>query len=180
MKKIKYIFLLLVLVNINHAQTQIDGIGFYGGLGSIKGNSTSVSSFTFSIFADTRLFFSEAMPVRFSFIYARKLESLLPDGTTSRYYPFQRGVSAKIILEQPLNEYFFLEEGLGPLVLNDRTFSDTNKWGIGFAFHIVGGIDFRNYKQMGFKLSAGTDAGITFNATAPQYFSVHLQTAYYF
>lgn len=180
MKKIFLLSLLLITVSTTKSQIKIDAFGAYAGIGSIKGNSTAVSSFTTTVFADTRLFFSEAATFRFSFFFARKFDALLPAGSTSRYFPFQRGVSIKIILEQPLSNYFFLEEGLGPLFLNDRTFSDTNEWATGTAFHIVVGIDFRGYKQTGFKLSIGSDIGTTFSATTPSYFSAHIQAAYYF
>lgn len=180
MNKFYFLFLFSIMVFTTNAQIHVDAIGAYAGLGSIKGNSSSVSCLTTSIFADTKLFLSEEITFRFSFIYARKVEAILPTGSQSRYFPFQRGLSVKMILEQPLYQYFFIEEGIGLLVLNDRTFSDTDKWGVGVIFHIVAGIDFRSYKQSGFKLSFGSDIGNTFNATTPSYFSVHLQAAYYF
>lgn len=180
MKKTFYIFLLIILAGTVKSQIKIDAVGGYVGLGSIKGNSASVSSFTTSLFADTRLFFSEDLTFRFSFFYARKFDALLPDGTQERYFPFHRGFSVKLILEQPLSQFFFLEEGIGPLFLNDRTFSDTNELGIGVVFHIVTGLDFRNYKKEGFKLAFGSDIGTTFTTTTPSYFSAHIQTAYYF
>lgn len=180
MKKIIYFLLLLITVGTTKSQIKIDAVGAYLGVGSIKGNSASVSSFTSTAFADTRLFFSDVLTFRFSFFYARKFDALLPSGSTDRYYPFHRGVSVKIILEQPLSNYFYLEEGIGTLYLNDRTFSDTNEWALGTAFHIAAGIDFRGYKETGFKLAAGTDIGTTFTATTPSYFSAHVQAAYYF
>jgi len=180
MKKTIYIFLLLAFFGTAKSQIKIDAFGGYLGVGSIKGNSASVSSFTTTVFADTKLFFSEDLTFRFSFFYARKFDALLPAGTTERYFPFHRGLSVKLIIEQPLSDYFFLEEGIGTLFLNDRTFSDTDQWGIGAAFHLSVGVDFRNYKRPGFKLSVGSDIGTTFTTTTPSYFSAHIQAAYYF
>lgn len=180
MKKILFLCLFLVTFSSIHSQIKIDAVGAYIGVGSIKGNSASVGSFTTTAFADTKLFFSEDLTFRFSYFYARKFDALLPDVSSERYFPYHQGASIKLILEQPLSEYFFLEEGLGPLLLNDRTFSDTNELGIGTSFHVVVGIDFRGYKQTGFKLSGGSDIGTTFNATTPSYFSAHVQAAYYF
>lgn len=180
MKKLLFIIIIIASVNVVNSQIKIDGVGGYIGLGSIKGNSASVSSFTSSLFVDTKMFFSEHITFRFSFFYARKLEALLPEASDSRYFPYQKGSSIKAVIDQPLSTYLFLEEGLGLLLLNDRTFSDTNEWGIGAAFHITIGLDFRGYKNSGFKLGLGSDIGTTFNATTPTYFSVQLQTAYYF
>lgn len=174
--------LILVLASFVplNSQVKFEAIGGYIGLGSIKGNSASVGSFTTSAFFDTKLSLAEDFIFRFSFHFARKLESLLPDNSQSRYFPFVRGGSIKLIFEQPLSEYFFLEEGLGILALNDRTFSDVDKWAFGAAFNLGVGLDFRNYKQSGFKLLLGSDIGTTFNATTPSYISFHIQTGYYF
>jgi len=180
MKKLLFIIFIIASANVIHTQIKIDGVGGYIGLGSIKGNSASVSSFTSSLFVDTKMFISEHITFRFSFFYARKLEALLPEASSSRYFPYQKGFSIKAVIDQPLSEYLFLEEGLGLLLLNDRTFSDTNEWGVGAAFNITIGLDFRGYKNTGFKLGVGSDIGTTFNATTPNYFSVQLQTAYYF
>lgn len=180
MKKLLFFFIVMVSVNVINSQIKINGVGGYVGLGSIKGNSASVSSFTTSLFVDTKMFFTEDVTIRYSFFYARKLEALLPDASGTQYFPYHRGFSVKAVIEQLLSTYLFLEEGLGLLLLNDRTFSDTNEWGIGAAFHITIGLDFRSYKNSGFKLGLGSDIGTTFNATTPNYFSVQLQTAYYF
>jgi hypothetical protein len=72
----------------------------------------------------------------------------------------------------------FLEEGVGVLVLNDRTFSDTDSWEYGAVLSLVTGFDLRNYDLKGFKIGAGVEYGITFTGTLPQYFSLFLQFQY--
>lgn len=180
MKKLLTILILVIIFNPLNAQVKLEGIGVYGGLGTIKGNSVSVASFTTSAFLDTKWFFSDLVTVRFSFFYARKFEALIASNSRARYFPFHKGFSLKTVIDQPLSRYIFLEEGVGLLFLNDRTFSDTNEWGIGITFHVVGGIDFRDDTGNGFKVGAGSEVGTTFTTTTPQFFSVHFQTAYYF
>lgn len=180
MKKIVTVFFLLIAFNSISAQVKLEGIGLYGGLGTIKGNSAGVASFTTSAFIDTKMFFSEFVIFRYSFFYARKFEALIASNSRAQYFPFHKGYSIKAVIEQPLSEYVFLEEGAGFLFLNDRTFSDTNEWGIGITFHLVGGLDFRDDLGSGFKVGVGSEVGTTFTETTPQFFSAHIQTAYYF
>ena len=180
MKKLLTVFFLLGIFGLSNGQVKIQSVGAYAGFGNIKGNSTGVASFTTSIFFDANFFFSEAIDYRFSFFYARKFEALLPDQSNFRYFPFHKGLSIKAILRQPLTEYFFLEEGIGLLALNDQTFSDTDVWAFGTAFHLLAGLDFTGGNSTGFKIGVGSEVGLTFIETTPQFFSLHFQTVYYF
>ena len=180
MKKYLLLIIFIGLGTISYSQFKIEAAGGYGGLGSIKGNSTGVASFTTSLFVDTKFGFSPHVAYRFSFFYARKFEALIASNSRSRYYPFHKGFSLKAVINQPLGNAIYLEEGVGPLLLNDRTFSDTDEWAIGVAFHALAGIDLRDKSLSGFKIGVGSEVGTTFNVTTPQFFSVQFQTAYYF
>jgi len=175
-KIISFIIAAFLILPTAYAQNISVG-GFVGG-GTVGGFSAATGAFTSSIFAEvkTPVF---GFNTRLSFIYAQDFNVLLP-GSTNRYYPFLKGVSLKAIFTQPLNSPFFLEEGFGPIVINDRTYSNVDEWNYGTAFSMTAGIDFRKYKADGFKLGLGVEYSITFGNTFAKYFSFHLQGQYYF
>lgn len=162
---------LLFCSYIGYSQVKFNIGGFLGG-GSIKGNSSSVASFTSSAFIETNTtLFLEVTP-RLSFIYARDIDAVLPN-TRKPYYPYLFGVSLKGITSQPFDHNIFLEEGIGLLVINDRTFSDTNTWDHGVVLSLNGG-----WNINGFKIGAGIEYGITFTNTLAQYSSFHFYINY--
>lgn len=180
MYKNKLALLILLLTLPAFGQISLRDIGAYAGIGNIKGNSPAVTSFTTNIFFDVVTWLDEDLAFRFAFFYARKFEALLPDQRSGRYYPFHKGFSLKAVIDQELSQYIFLEEGIGLLALNDRTFSDTDKWGFGTAFSVLAGLDFRNIHSQGFKVGVGLETGNTFTQTTPSFLSVHVQGQYYF
>lgn len=174
------IFFLLTLVfcltSATLAQTDISIGGYIGG-GNIKGNSPSEGSFGTSVFVEANIpIFEEVFP-RLGFIFARDFSALLPD-SRQPYFPFVQGVSFKGVTSQYFDSKIFLEEAVGLLMLNDRTFSDTNSWEYGVVLSFTGGFDLRNYNLKGFKIGAGVEYGITFTGTLPQYFNLYLQFQY--
>jgi len=175
-KIISFIIAAFLILPTAYAQNISVG-GFVGG-GTVGGFSAATGAFTSSIFAEvkTPVF---GFNTRLSFIYAQDFNVLLP-GSTNRYYPFLKGVSLKAIFTQPLDSPFFLEEGFGPIVINDRTYSNVDEWNYGTAFSMTAGIDFRKKKADGFKLGLGVEYSITFGNTFAKYFSFHLQGQYYF
>lgn len=168
------LFFLLSLISI--AQVRVNVGGFLGG-GTIKGESPSIGSFAASVFIETNsVLFYEVSP-RLCFIYARDFNAIIPN-TKKPYYPFIQGFSLKGITTQYFDNNIFLEEGFGFLVLNDRTFSDTNTWDYGIVLALSGGWDLRGFNLSGFKLGAGIEYGITFNNTLAQYSSFHVYLNY--
>ncbi|MFC2134977.1 hypothetical protein ACFLTH_10190, partial [Bacteroidota bacterium] len=96
----------------------------------------------------------------------------------NKYYPFMKGMALKIYTEQKIKGIIFAEEGIGPLILNDRTFSDINVWNYGLTFSALIGLNFRGENLKGFTLGIGVDYGTTFNNTAANYYSTNLQVKY--
>lgn len=117
--------------------------------------------------------------LRLSLIYGRKIEALLPEGAYDWYYPFVRGVSLKAAMSQTFQNFFYTEEAIGPLLLNDRTFSDVNSYDLGLCFSFLAGLDFRTGPR-GMAFGLGTEYGLTFTNTLASYFSFYLQAQYYF
>jgi hypothetical protein len=169
------ILVILIFSNV-HAQNVSVG-GFVGG-GTVGGFSASTGAFTSSLFAEVSTPFFSFNP-RISFIYAQDFNALLP-GSTNKYFPFLKAFSLKAMFTQPLSGPFFIEEGFGPIVIDDRTFSGIDEWNYGTAFSLTTGIDFREYKIDGFKAGVGVEYSITFGNTFAKYFSLHLQGQYFF
>lgn len=176
-RKILTTFIIVFLLSINSfAQTDFSVGGYIGG-GSLSSNSPSEGSFGTSVFiqADIPLF-AEVFP-RLSFIYARDFSSLLPNSRQT-YYPFLQGFSFKGVTSQYFDGKIFLEEAVGAILLNDRTFIDSDSWEYGIVLSFVGGFDFRNYDLKGFKIGAGVEYGLTFTGNLPQYFNLYMQFQY--
>jgi hypothetical protein len=163
---------------ISFAQFKISIGGTVGG-GFLRGNSPSVGAFTSSVFLETNtVLFQEVFP-RLSFVFAKDFNAIVPN-VKKPYFPYVKGISFKGITSQYFDGNYFLEEGVGLLALNDRTFSDTDSWNFGVVISINGGFDLRGFNLDGFKLGAGAEYGITFTNSLPQYSSIHLFTHYTF
>lgn len=172
--------LIFLLPHLIQAQIEIKGVGTSVGIGQIKGNSTAVTSLSGNVFFDFSLWFSEVVEFRSGFTYARKIEYFLPENREGRYYPFLRLFSLKGIIRQNLYNNFYLEEGVGIIYLNDRTFSDINEWEPGATFNILGGFDFSRGTYQGIKLGLGFNYGVTFTKTTALYSLFYLQLHYSF
>jgi len=170
--KVKTISLAVILISsICYSQTEISVGGYLGG-GSFSGNSVSVAGFTSSIFVEANLpLFDEVFP-RVSFIYTKDFNAILPN-TNQPYNPSIMGFNFKGVTTQYFDNKMFLEEGIGVLALNDRTFIDTDIWDYGIVISLSAGFDLRNFDLKGFKIGAGAEYGITFFNTLPKYSSVH-------
>lgn len=149
------------------------------GGGFLKSNSPSVGAVTASLFIETNtVLFSEVFP-RLSFIFVKDFNAIVPN-VEKPYFPWMQGITFKGVTTQYFDRGYFLEEGVGLLALNDRTFSDTDNWNYGVALSINGGFDLRGFNLDGFKLGAGAEYGITFTNALPQYSSIHLFANYTF
>jgi hypothetical protein len=160
------------------AQGYISAGASVGG-GFIGSNSPNQSSFASTLFLESGPFFIEDFGLRFSFHYAGDYNQLVP-GDRSRYNPFIKGFSLKAVYSQIMSPPYFIEEGLGILILNDRTFIDRDAWGQGILFSLLAGVDFRNFSEQGLKIGASGEYGLTFVNAVVRYFTLNLQANYFF
>ncbi len=177
-KQIILILLLFFSTSRLIAQNKF-GFGVNLGGGSLAGNFTSQGAFTSAIFVEANPGFGKNFIARLTFLYISD-ENILLSQSYGRYNSFAKGFSLKGIIIQNMSGNFYLDEGLGLLMLNDRTFQNTNVWDAGGVFSIAGGIDLRNKNKNGFKLGLGVEYGLTFTNTTVRYASVHLQAEYIF
>ena len=123
-----FIIILLTAFSLN-AQLRVNIGGHLGG-GTIKGESPSVGSFNASLFIETNtVLFAEVTP-RLGYFFAKDFNVLLPNSRKA-YFPYMQGIYFKGITTQYFSGKIFLEEGVGLLAINDRTFNDTNLWAYG-------------------------------------------------
>jgi hypothetical protein len=174
--QLKVLLFIFLLSSASFAQLRVGVGGFIGG-GTIKGESPSITAFTASVYIETNIaIFLEVTP-RLSLIYAKDYNAIIPN-VEKPYFPFVQGFTFKGIATQYLEDGIFLEEGVGLLALNDRTFRDTDVWGYGVVLSLSAGWDLRGFNLGGFKLGAGIEYGITFNNTLVQYSSINLYVNY--
>lgn len=172
------IIIFLISSQVLKAQSSF-GIGCNLGGGTIGGNLPAQGSFNSSIFVEGNPGIPGNIIFRLSFVFASDINILLPQNS-SRYSPFIKGYSLKGITSETVSETIYIEEGLGLLALNDRTFSNVNEWDYGASFSIMPGIDLRDDSKTGFKLGVGSEYGLTFTNTNVWFLSIHFQAEYYF
>jgi hypothetical protein len=177
------LFLILALLSgMTFSQIRISSVGGYLGGGSINGNSPQVASFATTLFFDVNTDFTSDVNFRFSFLYAGDIRSIVPDNSANKYYSFERGLSLKAVIQQDITQKVYLNEGVGLLLLNDRTYSFVNNWCYGVLFS--GGLGIflfdHSIQTNGFTLGLDYEYGLTFTQTLPAYFSINATLKYLF
>ncbi|MEW6652934.1 MAG: hypothetical protein AB1394_05620 [Bacteroidota bacterium] len=180
MKTLRILLLTITLTSICFAQIQFTNAGASIGTGSIHGNSPSISALSGSISTDFKLWFSNVVSFRLSYTHARMIDYFLPENRANKYYPFLNYYSLKGVIYQPLFKKLFIEESAGIIILNDRTFVDTNVWAFGGTFSFLAGLDFRDLDMNGFTVGLSTSYGITISSTSAGYSIFALKGSYYF
>ena len=171
---------MMIFVPQTEAQIRLKAVGGQTGIGTISGNSPQIFSFSLSLFSDVVVQFSEPLYLRVEIIYLRDFNALIPANRQNQYSPALKGGSLQMLFRQQVFKQLYFEEGFGPLILNDRTFSDVDTWNYGAVFSFAAGINFFESEEKGFSLAVVSELGDTFTKTTPQYFNVALQTKYNF
>jgi hypothetical protein len=173
-------FFITLIYGESSAQIQWKAVGGNAGMGMLSGNSPQIFCYSLSFFSDVVLQFSDPVYLRLEIIYLRDFNALIPDNRQNRYYPLLKGGSLQMLFRQQAFKQVYFEEGFGPLILNDKTFSDVNTWNYGAAFSVSVGINFYEGEGKGFSLAVNSEFGNTFTQTTPQYLSIALQSKYNF
>ena len=179
-KKILFVLFFAGGISVLSAQPVTLSVGGSIGLGQIKGNTPSLTAFEGSIFIDAAPSFFDDFSLRLGYMYEQKVEYFLPENRTGKYYPSLRAFSLKAVLSQSISYNVYLEEGLGAIMLNDRTLIEDSKWNAGAGFHALIGLDLRDGESKGFRLGVGTDYGIAFTDANASYSNIYIQVQYYF
>ncbi|MDX9923538.1 MAG: hypothetical protein RBS48_02140 [Ignavibacteriaceae bacterium] len=174
MKKI--FFIILITPMFLNAQFMNPSIGAYAGIGEMKGNSPSLSVYSLNGYIGFYAWFSADIEFRTGFFYAQKIENLIPENRAGKFYPFIKGYYLSANISQFFNDTFFLEEGVGIIIINDRIYNDRASWDIGAKAHLAAG--FRLKQNL--RISGGIDFASTVTNTSASYLIYMVQTQYYF
>ena len=158
-----------------HGQTGKYSVGAGLGIGSFIGNFPTQTTF------GTKLYFETASPIhifnnlQFRLTAAQKIEKFLPDSYTYDHYSYFTSIGISGIFNQPLNDYLNIQEGVGLIYLNDRSFSDIDSWNFGVLLNLGIGIPISNSAD----LSIIIDYGITVNNTNASYYIFMVEGKFY-
>lgn len=180
MRKVMSLLTLLFLIfspsSKLEAQSQLNIGGYIGG-GFISGNLPSVGSISSSLFVEANTQNIFGFDTRLSFMFISDFNRIFPRASF-QYYPFIKGFSLKGIVYQQASNLFYIEEGIGPLVINDRSLVELNTWNFGIVFSIAAGTNFGNPISV-LHLSTGVEYGLTFTNTDVKYSSFYVQAQIY-
>ncbi len=168
------IFYILMFTSVN-AQQNNYAIGGGIGIGSLMGDFPSQTTLGGKIFIETNNAFNPFDKLRLHFTYAKKIEKFLPGNFRIQYYSFMYSIGFSGLLTQELNQYITIKEGIGLILLNDRSFNDINVWNYGVSLSLLGEINLNKNISLGL----GLDYGLTLSNTNVSYFLLTLQSKYY-
>lgn len=177
--KIKYFLIIcFIIISENFSQTRFS-LGSRLGYSSFSSSSPSIDGFVLSFYAQTdQPLFEEVYP-RFSIGLMKEINSILPSDKTP-YYPQLLGLSFSGVTAQYFDSRVYLEESVGLILINDKTFVDRNFWNYGVSLSFLAGLDRRNFNLQGWQTGICAEYGLTFNGFLPSYLNLFLQFQYNF
>ena len=114
--------------------------------------------------------------IQYNFTFAQKIEKFLPGSFNYQHYSYYSSFGIAGMFNQILSDKYFIEEGIGIIYLNDRSFNDIDSWNWGILINLVGGFDLKN----DFELTFNVDYGITLNKTNISYVLIFIGLNYNF
>lgn len=177
--KIKiFLFICLLIISNSFSQTRFS-VGSRIGYSSFSSSSPSINGFIFSLYAQTdQSLFEEVYP-RLSLSLMKEINSILPSDKTP-YYPQLISISFSGVTAQYFDSRIYLEESVGVIVVNDKSFIDRNSWEYGVLLSFLAGLDMRNFNLQGWQTGIGAEHGLTFSGLLPSYLNFYLQFQYNF
>lgn len=167
------IFILSATINIHGQNYSLGGgIGLGSFFGDFPSQSTLNGKFYFEFSSPLSVF--DKLDVSASF--GQKIEKFLPDSYNYKHYPHFKSFGFSGKFNQSLNEFIYIQEGIGLIYFNDRSFSDIDKWNLGILLSISSGLPISN----NFDLLLNGDYGLTFTNTNSSYISFVLLVTYSF
>lgn len=180
MKTIKKILFLIFLSLNVHAQISDIHIGGGLGFGAISGNSPNQPAYGSNLFIGLKTAPTGNVIFRLNYIYASKINSILPENRLGRYYPFMHIINLTASLEQQISEKFYIQGGIGPLAIYDRIFNDEEYFDLGLS--VDAGIFFTILNSNNSRLDLGLEGsfGETFSNSLAGYNLYKLTLIYFF
>ena len=175
MKKILLILIIILTSAIEGSQpTSSIGAGF--GIGSLFGNFPSQTTFGGKIFFETPSPITIVNNIQIHFTYGQKIEKFIPGSFNYDHYSYYMSLGASGIFNQSLGNNYFIEEGIGIIYANDRSFDDIDVWNYGFLINFTFGYTLNK----NINLTANVDSGLTLDNTNISFIIFHIGTSYIF
>lgn len=177
--KIKNIlFFCLIIIATSISQTRFS-VGSNLGYSNFSSSSPKINGFVVKIYLQTdQPLFEEVYP-RLSISLLKDIKSILPSDKTP-YYPQLISLSFSGVTAQYFDSRIYLEESVGVIVVNDKSFIDRNSWEYGVLLSFLAGLDIRNFNLQGWQTGIGVEHSLTFSGLLPSYLNFYLQFQYNF
>lgn len=172
----KYL-IIIFLFTISIFPQNISIGGSLGG-GIIGGNSPNQSAAFASVYIESSIY-DNYLSNRIKFIYGTDINAILPESQSIRYYSFIKAFSYLTVMTQKIAPRFFIEESLGVLFINDRTFSDVNDWDYGVCGGFSAGYMLSD-SDLGWRFGLGLEFGFSTYSSTVRYYTFQLEGKYIF
>ncbi len=150
------------------------------GIGNIAGiNPSGITTLDLGFSAEFATNFFGGENFLLNYFYSRKFEYFIPESREGRVYPYLQGFSLEFLIVQKKNNFEF-QEGLGPVIINDKIFSDDDFIipGIMFTFNLL--LPVRLDEEEHWGLGSAVNYAIGLGGDNPNYFSVDISLIYNF
>ncbi len=165
--KISYPVICLVIFfsSLTFGQTNNFAIGSGVGFGSLMGDFPSQSTLGGKLFVEILHPLSPFNKFQIHYAFAQKVEKFLPGNNNIDYFSYMHSFGFSGLFVQPLTEQINIEEGLGIILMNDRSFDDINTWNYGIILNVAAGLPINK----NIDIALNIDYGITFYNTNSSY-----------
>ena len=177
--KIKIIFTIsLIIISNLYCQTRVS-VGNRVGYSSFSSSSPSIDGYVLAFYTQIdQALFEEVYP-RVAVQLMKEINSIIPSDKTP-YYPQLVSLAFSGVTAQYFDSRIYLEESVGVILVNDKTFIDRNSWNYGVELSFLAGLDMRNFNLQGWQTGIGAQYGLTLNGHLPSFLNFYLQFQYNF
>ena len=177
-KLLAIIFFSFLSVGLLNAQT-VNRVKVNLGIGSIASISPSITTLDFGVATEFSTDFFGGENFLLKYFYSRKFEYFIPESREGRYYPYLQGAALEFLLIQQTGGFEF-QEGLGPVLVHDRIFSDAKSLVGGMILTFNALLSLHAPQFNGWGVGAGANYGIAFGGDNPNYFAMDISLFYDF
>ena len=157
-------------------QKTLPTVGAGLGIGSMFGNFPNQTNLGGKFFFESRSPFTLFDRIQYSITFAQKIEKFIPGSFNYDHYSYYTSFGISGMFNQKLSSNYFIEEGLGFIYLNDRSFDDIDSWNIGILLNLSAGMNISRDMEITFNI----DYGITLNKTNVSYVLIFVGWNYNF
>jgi hypothetical protein len=175
LKLLILIFLLAIsLTTYSQQENYLLGTGI--GIGSFNGDFPSQTIFGSRIFLQSPSPVKTFNHIQIHFTFAQKIEKFLPGSYQYKHYSYFTSLGISGGFNQQFNRFIDIEENIGLILLNDRSFDDINVWNYGILLNF--GLSTNISRK--FDLAFSLEYGITLNNTNSSFFLAMVGLKYNF